>query len=101
MLVPTNRAKRNGSGYPAHHSSLFSIHYSLRESFFHANRPPSPFFISEATLSCENDVFTKHCPVHMHGAVLIGRLYTSLNVCKGVNSFYFVFTLYTLLQAEK
>ena len=27
------------SGCPAHHSSLFSIHYSLRESFFHANRP--------------------------------------------------------------
>ena len=27
------------SGCPAHHSSLFSIHYSLRESFFHAKPP--------------------------------------------------------------
>ena len=32
------RAKRNGCGCPAHHSSLFSIHYSLRESFFHAKQ---------------------------------------------------------------
>ena len=34
-----NRAKRNECGCPAHNYSLFTILYSLRESFFHANRP--------------------------------------------------------------
>ena len=28
-----------GAGVPAHLTSLFTILYSLRESFFHANRP--------------------------------------------------------------
>jgi len=33
-----NYALKTGAGVPPT-TSLFSIHYSLRESFFHANRP--------------------------------------------------------------
>ena len=38
-LCLMNYALKSGAGVPAHHSSLFTILYSLRESFFHANRP--------------------------------------------------------------
>ena len=35
-----------GAGVPAHHYSLFTILYSLRESFFHANRSIAFLIIS-------------------------------------------------------
>ena len=39
------------AGVPAHHSSLFTLHYSLRESFFYANRPLIDAFAGVSPLS--------------------------------------------------